>query len=249
MLPNETNRLFWYRNTGTPQHPVFGQRRQLRCEGYPDSVAVRRRSQRRASDPKSNNGVYPLEPERPFYWRTGAGFADFNGDGLIDLVTLDGFRRQAVLFVQERGPDQNLRLRREGTLELSDGRPLDDRVVERGAHWTESFRAVDWDRDGLQDLIYSVAGSHHGTLDGGSIYLLRNCGTRARPVFASPQALRCFGEPIRITNHGPHPWPGDFNGDGAPDLVTCVEWSVYPYYCHAALMMPKRPEYTLELVR
>ena len=249
MLPNETNRLFWYRNIGTPQHPVFGQRRQLRCAGYPDSVEVRERSQRRASDPKSNNGVYPLEPERPFYWRTGAGFADFNGDGLIDLVTLDGFRRQAVLFVQERGPDRTLRLRREGTLELSDGRPLDDRVVERGAHWTESFRAVDWDRDGLQDLIYSVAGSHHGTLDGGSIYLLRNCGTRVRPVFASPQTLRCFGEPIRITNHGPHPWPGDFNGDGAPDLVACVEWSVYPYYCHAALMMPKRPEYTLELVR
>ncbi|MEE3371871.1 MAG: VCBS repeat-containing protein [Planctomycetota bacterium] len=249
MLPNETNRLYWYRNTGTPQRPLFEQRRQLRCEGYPDSAELRKRSQRRASDPKSNNGVYPLEPDRPFFWRTGAAFADFNGDGLMDLVTLDGFRRQAVLFVQDRGPDEGLRLRREGTLELSDGRTVDDRVVQRGVHWTESFRAVDWDRDGLQDLIYSVAGSHHGTLEGGSIYLLRNCGTRERPVFSSPQTLRCFGEPIRITNHGPHPWPGDFNGDGAPDLITCVEWSVYPYYCHAALMMPKRPEYTLELLR
>ena len=185
----------------------------------------------------------------PTLYGLTASFGDVNGDGLMDLVTLDGFRRQAVLFVQERGPDQSLRLRRQQTLELSDGRPLDDRVVQRGVHWTESFRAVDWNRDGLQDLIYSVAGSHHGTLEGGSIYLLRNCGTRTHAVFASPQTLRCFGEPIRITNHGPHPWPGDFNGDGAPDLIACVEWSVYPYYCHAALMMPKRPEYTLELLR
>jgi hypothetical protein len=57
----------------------------------------------------------------------------------------------------------------------------------------------------------------------------------------------CFGEPIRITNHGPHPWPGDFDGDGKPDIVACVEWSVYPFYSHAALMMKKRPTYRLEL--
>jgi hypothetical protein len=60
--------------------------------------------------------------------------------------------------------------------------------------------------------------------------------------------MRCFGEPIRITNHGPHPWPGDFDGDGRPDLITCVEWSVYPYYSHTALAMSHRPQYTIELI-
>ena len=128
------------------------------------------------------------------------------------------------------------------------GRPIDDRIVRRRAHWTESFRAVDWDSDGLTDLIYSLAGSHSGIQDAGSIYLLRNCGTKSDPVFEAPQTMRCFGEPIRITNHGPHPWPGDFDGDGKPDLITCVEWSVYPYYSHAALMMKERPTYTLELM-
>ncbi len=97
------------------------------------------------------------------------------------------------------------------------------------------------------DLIYSVAGSHSGTKDGGSIYLLRNVGTKNAPVFAEPVTMRCFGEPIRITNHGPHPWPGDFDGDGKPDLITCVEWSVYPYYNHAALMTAGRPEFMLKL--
>jgi len=51
-------------------------------------------------------------------------------------------------------------------------------------------------------------------------------------------------DPVRISDHGPHPWPGDFDGDGKPDLVACVEWSVYPFYRHAALMMKQRPEFT-----
>jgi hypothetical protein len=248
MLPNETNRIYWYRNIGSKKEPRFGRRDQILCDGFPDSTEMRARSQHRANDPKSNNGVYPLEADRPFFWRTGAAVADFNGDDLMDLITLDGFKRQATLFCQYRDADNQLRLRRDRTLELADGRPMDDRMVQRGSHWTESLRAVDWDGDGLQDLVYAVAGSHHGTLDGGSIYLLRNVGTNTDPLFAGPETMRCFGEPIRITNHGPHPWPGDFDGDGKPDLVACVEWSVYPYYSHAALMMKERPRYTLELV-
>ena len=121
------------------------------------------------------------------------------------------------------------------------------RIVERRSHWTESFRAVDWNGDGLQDLIYSLAGSHNGIRDGGSIYLLENQGSRTTPVFAPPSAMKCFGRPIRITNHGPHPWPGDFDGDGKPDLLACVEWSVYPFYSHAALTMDERPTFRIEL--
>lgn len=252
LLPNESNRIYWYRNVGSKTEPRFGKRQQILCEGFPDSPEMRSRSQRRANDPKSNNGVYPLEEDRPFFWRTGAAFADFTGDGLTDLVTMDGAKRQATLFAQSRsennsGDRSSRQLSRVRTLKLADGRSIDDRIVERRSHWTESLRAVDWDTDGLTDLIYSVAGAHSGTKEGGSIYLLRNVGTKTDPIFSEPVTMRSFGEPIRITNHGPHPWPGDFDGDGKPDLITCVEWSVYPYYSHAALMMPERPRYELEL--
>ncbi|MED5402060.1 MAG: hypothetical protein VX669_16855, partial [Planctomycetota bacterium] len=61
------------------------------------------------------------------------------------------------------------------------------------------------------------------------------------PLFGSPQTMKCYGRSIRITNHGPHPWIGDYNSDGLPDVIAGVEWSVYPFYSYAALMMPEPP--------
>jgi len=243
--PNETNRLFWFRNTGSKSAPRFGPQRQVICDDFPDSPELRTLSATRAKSSQSNNGVYPREKERPFMWRTGNAIADFNGDGLQDFVTLEGGLPRAALFVQYRDQAGRLRLRRDSKIQLADGREVRDNIVQRRSTWGQTFRAVDWNRDGRMDLLYSLGGSHHGTLDGGSMYLLINVGTPTDPLFAPPQTLKCYGEPIRITNHGPHPWVGDFNHDGLPDLLAAVEWSVYPYYAHAALMMPQAPQYRL----
>ena len=51
MLPNETNRIHWYRNIGSRGSPRFAAREQILCDGYPDSPEMRSRSQRRANDP------------------------------------------------------------------------------------------------------------------------------------------------------------------------------------------------------
>jgi hypothetical protein len=237
IFPNETNRIFWFKNIGTKTEPRFGPRQQVLVDGFDESPLRRRTSAERAI-----KAVYPAEKEVPFFWRTGAALADFNGDGLTDLVTLDGENKKATLFVQYRAADGKLRVRKAGVLKLHDGRPIDDTIVGRAMHWTESFRAVDWDGDGLIDIIYCLSSGDRKIKDGGSIYWLRNCGTKTQPVLEPPVTLCCFGEPIKVTNHGPHAWAGDFDGDGKPDIIACVEWSVYPFYRHAALMMKARPK-------
>jgi hypothetical protein len=78
---------------------------------------------------------------------------------------------------------------------------------------------------------------------------LRNVGTKQAPLFAEPRQMACYGEPIAFTLHGPNAWPGDYNGDGKPDLLGCVEWSVYPFYAHAALEMAEHPRYEIGDVR
>ena len=77
LLPNETNRIFWYKNVGTRKAPKFGPRRQIICDGYEDSPELRALSAKRAAAEDSNNGCYPYEKERPFFWRTGGRLRGF----------------------------------------------------------------------------------------------------------------------------------------------------------------------------
>ena len=150
----------------------------------------------------------------------------------MDMVARDASKYSFGLFMRYRDETGALRLKRESALRTEAGGTF---------HGTRP-NVVDWDGDGLLDIVYSRATSN-ATAD--TIFIARNIGTNEEPLFKDERPLRFFGEPIYITSHGPHPWAGDLDADGRPDLLCYTEWSVYPFYTHAALEMSQRPEFKL----
>ena len=175
--------------------------------------------------------MYPTDKTQPFYWRTGAAFGDFDGDGLVDVVQRAWSKYSFTRFLRYRDPSGRLRLRTDRTLKAG-GKQF------HGAR----INVVDWNGDGTQDIVYSAATNRRGS---DTIFLVLNRGTNAEPRYDAVKPLRHFGKPIYITRHGPHPWAGDFDNDGKPDLLCYTEWSVFPFYTHAALTMPEKPTYRL----
>jgi hypothetical protein len=73
-----------------------------------------------------------------------------------------------------------------------------------------TVHAVDWDGDGLIDLLIGDIG--------GSVYLLRNEGTRQKYAFAKEQPLLAGGKPLQVQGDA-GPFACDWDGDGKLDLL------------------------------
>ncbi|HEX6813449.1 MAG TPA: FG-GAP-like repeat-containing protein [Planctomycetota bacterium] len=84
-------------------------------------------------------------------------------------------------------------------------------------------RIVDWDRDGLMDLVCSSMGDAYGDGDGGGVWLFLNTGSQKTP-FAKAQLLIPLSkkeskqEPLR-PDSGLYADVADCDGDGDLDLV------------------------------
>jgi len=77
------------------------------------------------------------------------------------------------------------------------------------------------------------------------MFLFRNVGTKTNPLFAPPRTIRCFGEPIMTTKHGPRAAVGDLDNDQNPDILCGCENGLFLFFSHPALEMDKRPDFVL----
>ena len=83
------------------------------------------------------------------------------------------------------------------------------------------FNLVDWDGDGLLDLLIGVGPQHGSPYRGSYILFAKNVGTKTQPVFKRPVILvfDADGNPLEFWRHGVHMAPVDWEDDGNLGLI------------------------------
>jgi len=175
-------------------------------------------------------------PRRIFLPYLTADTVDWDGDGRTDLVCAQGGR---VLFVQNAGTNKD------PVFEERDYLRTESSVLQ--VPNMASVEVVDWEGDGLKDLLvgvndsseywpggenpwqnkecgvgygkgYSRTGRWLGGREHSSIMLCRNVGTPDKPVFAEPVYLPAGRSKVDLRGGGKL-GAGDLDGDGDVDVV------------------------------
>jgi hypothetical protein len=147
---------------------------------------------------------------------TSAFAWDCDGDGDLDLLLGDYDAGHLYLRRNDGKPGAAQFASRNETV-LAGEQPLE--VGKMGTP-----RVVDWDRDGLMDLVCSSMGDGYGDGPGGGVFLFKNTGSATAPAFAAPELLvaaskkQSKSEPLR-PDSGLYADVADCDGDGDLDLV------------------------------
>jgi len=150
-------------------------------------------------------------------YRCTPGFADLNGDGLPDVVMMigDGTRwrtGQLYLFANV-GTMTAPRLGRGVVLRHSGGDAF-------RCHVRTQATCVDWDRDGLIDLILST--ENCGQESNCGVDFFKNVGTREKPIFGRRQPMHRLNA-LLDAHHEVKLCAVDLTGNGMEDLVTSTD--------------------------
>jgi hypothetical protein len=151
----------------------------------------------------------PNEKELVTQWRTTPVVHDFNGDGLLDLAMLDpeGF---FVLFERTLQNDSRMLKPPQRVFTDPDGKPLRFNERTAGGSGRRKIAVVDWDGDGMLDLLLNSSNADLyrglGTQDGQ--WRFQHAGTLAKQ---------------NIEGHDVSPTTVDFDGNGIPDFLGGAE--------------------------
>ena len=167
------------------------------------------------------NGMDATSPESNNYWNyTSAGFGDYNGDGLLDLfVGGTAGLRVALNEGTKEKPKFGLRqyLRYTDNSILTTG---SDETMNEGTQpkYIKTYMApVDWDQDGVLDLLVTNEYSHKGNY---AVQFYRGVRTNLGLRFERPVPLFTAADGTKaLPGCQPMITVADLNGDGVNDIV------------------------------
>lgn len=180
------------------------------------------RSAPRLAPPQPVHVNWPGAPPKPAWtwwtpepgelatqWRTTPVIHDFTGDGLPDLAMLD-VEGYFALFERNRS-DGKLQLQPSRRVFIdTKGQPLRFNPGEAGRSGRRKICVVDWDGDGVEDLLLNSANAdlYRGLGRDGETWKFEHVGALATR---------------NIEGHDVGPTVVDFNGDGFPDFLGGAE--------------------------
>ena len=167
-------------------------------------------------------------------WRVRPGAADFTGNGLPDLVTMDKDLDLSIFY----------RIGRDDLTGLHPGEKLhyeDGEVIKTHGVYTPwggdgrgrtKIEIVDWNKDGRWDLILGVGPQYKSAFLASYLLLCRNVGSNKNPIFSRPEILLFdkSGNPLTFWRHGVHPAVVDWDGDDKWEILVGADKGMIWYY-------------------
>ena len=165
-------------------------------------------------------GGRPMKDGQPAEGHLTSAIAmDWDRDGDFDLV-LGDHRSGFVYLRRNGGSNEKPSFEERNEVVMAGDKPMHDPGT------VATLRAVDWNRDGLLDLMVSGMGDAYGQATGGGVAVYLNEGPAydKKATFGqaitliSPSKKGAKGKPSR-PDYGLHPEAVDFDGDGDLDLL------------------------------
>ena len=167
-------------------------------------------------------------------WRQQPGIGQFSAGSLPDIVIQDTdldlalFRRASEDDLSTLMPGEKLR--------YEDGETIKTHGIYTpgggDGRGRTKLNIVDWDGDGLLDLLIGVGPQHGSPYRGSYVLFAKNVGSNENPVFRRPHVLLwdTDGRPLEFWRHGVHMAPVNWDNDGRYALIAGADQGFVWYW-------------------